>query len=1526
MSLLKSCDGIGRVALNNMFLLILSILSLLLQLFALGSFAIVGIILIYGVTLCFMALWIIFPLLFATFVLYHFKVSLWAFVFEVAGCGLFSTCFRSLCFEFVSRYKHRFAEDSFWHVIISLPVSVAELFLQPFMTRAYMILSLYTIILLVLTKRVISSTVFRLLMFTMFICGVGIWTNLYPLEQVVNHIGIFLLSRTGGFVHKVKDQLRDAVQVTWTERRQIRLFHRDVISIILISFVVLFYEMGLIVHRNNPQATRKIKFAKVLRSSAMAFAKFVDGVRLPQVFRSAHEAGMTNDEVKRINESIDEYISFWRDVGYPVDVSITADDPVTGVADGKFDAEWLIGGTNWRIHAPALKAYAQPEFRRFQHLVEEYKPSFSYQNVDNQLNSIARYFYNPVNHFPEPDDVLDVVWPMVKEIFRNSKITPIWAIYKGWNKKFNVGTYATSSKRNVLGGFRKLPRREWISRVTPRGVVDVFNNMAKYALLFDTHAQFFTKREWLRPSKWMNDVVRTPVAAMLPEYIVQMVFSAVPNKRFEYEKTPIKLGMPMKHGTFEAMWSRHSRFTKHFAGDCTAFDSTIVGPVIRLIKAVRSKGFENHRDIAAISKIIDRTYDLIEHARLVSSTTGNVHHKGSGLMTGHAATSGDNSLAMVAYYLVAWKQITGRSADEFKHYNELSVYGDDHVLSISDNAPSSWHWKNIVQTMATWGVTMREEVPSGGKGVPLTKIPFLKKMPRKPTVDDKTLLRKIFGDDFIFPEFLTYHDPLSLLSKATAAVLNQEPTYRAKRLVSFLYLTAHNKSAYDTIHSGIEKIFSHYPNIRAQQGRFVPSYERVIESWFTAHTPFESQDDELDVITLPDSMVFYGEFSVFERIIGAFSDVPDLINPALRYFGPIEYMMRTYRRELSWPKQFITVANSCATKGHLESILSNCSYDYLSKEIPNDVRETHTTLIVRHWLYMLLHNSKSYSFAFWVTGFFSKLISANFILNGHVSQTRPKFAISYYNLALIYVLNFVVLPEMPFVTTFIRQAKIPDVVGFVDDCVVAIGNRLWQSIPVSFRDIDMFLLNPLQTKFVVEAPTGSGKSTDMIWSIHLSTNVKVVVVEPRVNLTTGLAGYMNNRFPANFGYLNGEGQNDDDSSVVYVTSRFFTLASQRFMGHGFLFVVDEFHVQELDHMMACRTLLHSDEKVIFTSATPVDLNLPVLRLPSSNVYSYDRIDLAFEELGVNQTADHVGRFIYHVQTISRGHNPFMKHLIFVDSFAEMEALEHVLPGRVGTISSRGVEIPDNCTYILATSAADVGITIPNVDIVITRDCQMSDGLHGVDRYTISDGLIKQRCGRTGRTNNGWAYVLHVPRARPATVDFPANVVVRALLESGSRTLPSIGQIIWGPYNDGVALILTQFARSEPTSNLEGHIAMMMLLVEAAKKNSQWIARNPVAYQAHLNAFNGLCLDIVEYFRTGQEPTDFAPRNVVNGQDIQQSRLLMPLFRMDLRNVVGHFTQNSWRSVVIGTQSNQGLQGFAGHLISLRQARATFDLI
>lgn len=1450
---------------------------------------ILALVLSYGVAFVLSSLIVVLPVVLSIPLLYLFKVNVLTFIVHLSTFGLFSKVLGDIALKLHPTFENGSNSGSPFVRLLVLPwLTLCDIFREKLSQRIYILFSLYCLVFMVLVRRVVFSTVAKTMIFTLVGLTLCILGGVIDKHFFEGHIEPFL--------HVLFDLLQkpfltfaNASWLIYHDRKGIRRHYRNLLGLFVMTLVVSFYEAELIVHKNNPNTPRKIKFAKVLRSMSLSFAKMVEAARLPQMFRSAAEAGLSASDQDKVNSSIDGYISWLDSIGYPIDKELAEEEPVHSIAEGVYDYDWLLAGTNWRIHAPAMKMYMQPEFRRFQHLIQEYKPSFSYQNLDNQLNSIARYFHEPVSRFPDSNDVLDVVWPIVREIFEHSYITPVSAIYKTWNKKFNVGVYAVSQKRNKFGGFRKLPRREWIGMFGPKKIIEFFENFARYGLIFDTHAQFFTKREWLKPSKWMNDVVRTPVAAMLPEYVSQMVFSAVPNKRFVYEKSPIKLGMPMKHGTFSSLWSRHARFSKHFAGDCTAFDSTIVGPVIKLVKMIRSKGFESHKDYKLIEKVIDRTYDVIEKAKLVSSTSGNVYRKGSGLMTGHASTSTDNSLVMVAFYLVAWKQLTGRSAEEFRHYNELSVYGDDHVLSMSDNAPMVWTWNNIVITMKSWGVTMREEVPSGGKGVPLTKVPFLKKFPRKPTVNDLVDLKRVFGDSFEMPEFLTYHDPESMLGKALAPLLTVNPVYKAKRLQSFMYLCAHNKEVYDIFKEGLEFLFKTYPNVRAQLGKYTPSYDRVIRTWFTSSIKFDFDDDKEDLMAVDDSIVLYGEFSTFERIMGSLSDLPDLVNPALRNVGPIDYMMRLGRRELSWPKQLIARVHGCHTKGHTEAILSNCSYDFLNKEIPFDIIENDSTLLVRHWLYVALHDRKAFSLAFRLTGFFTKLISLNFMFSGYVAQTRPKFTISYYNLFLIYALNFIHVPETTLATVILMQAKIPDVVGFLDDAVTALLNKFWSKIPTSFRDLDVFLLDLTHKQFVVEAPTGSGKSTDMIESIRLCVNTKIVVIEPRVNLCTGLSAYMNSRFPARFGYITGDGTFDEDANVVYVSSRSFSMRHNQFMGKGYVFVVDEFHVDEIDHIVVVKTLSGSEERVIYTSATPKDMNIPKVVLPSMNVYGYDRKEMPLLVNGPMSTA-----YVNAIQMISRGHNPFMRHLIFVDTFRELETLEQILPGRVGTISSRGVDIPSDVVFIIATSAADVGVTIPNVDIVITRDTHFSQGSKGLALYRLPASTITQRCGRTGRTNNGFAYVLKVSSESifPDENSFRFSDITRACVETGlplvqTRTFQYFG------YDDFIIFFLRDMASRFPDVDLGGCVSLM---VNFTKARQAWENSDKNAFEGdHDDVTFKFIMSFTELLRSGLEPDVFFDEDVIKGNLGAESVLLKNFLRMDLEPLIGPLYTKLFRS-------------------------------
>jgi len=1123
-------------------------------------------------------------------------------------------------------------------------------------------------------------------------------------------------------------------------------FRKSVLAILAMKALNQAYYLGLINSRYHV-SSGKFKFSKIYKSMVLVTAQFIEGVRLPQMFRSPAEINMSAETALRIEETVQGHLDWLTSIGYPIGVEVTEDEPVLGLLDGKFDRNWLVAGSNWRIFAPQLKLYAQPEFRKFQVLVDEYRNSLSFANHDNQLKSISRYFADPSVDFPLDDEALEVIWDVVKDIFANSQITPAWYIYKQWNKKFNVGVFTVEDKRTRHGGFIKMKRRSWIQRITPKGVVEAFNNFVKYGLVFDTYQQFFTKREDLKPSKWMNDVVRTPVAAALPEYVAQMVLSAWPNKRFLFDKTPIKLGMPIRATTFETIWNAHSRFKKHYAGDCTAFDSTIVGQVIVLVKSIRKKGFENHRDFPAICKVIDRIYDSIEHGRLVSANTGNVYLKGTGLSTGHASTSTDNSLVMTSLYLVAWKALTGRSAKEFKYYNELSCYGDDHLLSIADDAPAVWTWNNIVGLMATWGVQMREEVPSNGYGVPLERLMFLRKVPRK---CDGVFLEE-FLEEFPNerpPNWVTLHDPKPLLGKAITSLTTNDPLYRAKRLQSFMYLCAHNRTTYDYFHKALEANFTRYPKVREQVGKYTPSYGKVLRVWYKSELPRDivELDSDMDVefdVNGRSPIVLYGSYGLLEQTLNLISKIPDIVTPALRNIGPINFIMKRFGSLLSWPKALIGFTNGCRNKGHLESLVSNSSYDWLSKDVPSTTYAGYSTLLVRHWLYHLLCDLKPRSFSFYIQGWFSLLISGNFLINGFVAPTRPKFTLSYRNLALVVLLNWINLPDFQ-IFEYLKLIKMPDFIGYLDDAFNSFFNYIWYVMfPTSFNDVYLAVNNSLWAgtkQTIISAPTGSGKSTSMVYQVYLSqcsmsiNEKQVIVLVPRVILATGVSKYLQSQFPVIVGYATGDETKDLDASIVYMTYGYFIASCSRWFNRGNLFIFDEFHLDETDAYVLNELLSSTSETVLYASATPKPLNLPVVEIVVNRSFTYDTTTLKMGNVDV------FNGYLALILQIDRGVNKWMKHLIFVDTRNELDFLKANLPGVVGVISSWENRLTSQDQFILATSTADVGVTIPDVDIVVTKTFRYVMGPEGLAYYKLPPELITQRSGRTGRTNNGYVYL------------------------------------------------------------------------------------------------------------------------------------------------------------------------------------------
>jgi hypothetical protein len=96
-----------------------------------------------------------------------------------------------------------------------------------------------------------------------------------------------------------------------------------------------------------------------------------------------------------------------------------------------------------------------------------------------------------------------------------------------------------------------------------------------------------------------------------------------------------------------------------------------------------------------------------------------------------------------------------------------------------------------------------------------------------------------------------------------------------------------------------------------------------------------------------------------------------------------------------------------------------------------------------------------------------------------------------------------------------------------------------------------------------------------------------------------------------------------------------------------------------------------------------------------------------------------------------------KFLIFIPDIKMGQDFLAKLPFQSSLLSSK-TSYDENSKIILSTSVSDSGLTIPSVDVVISPDFdRFVDKDEDVADFTLlSDEIIEQRKGRTGRTNNG----------------------------------------------------------------------------------------------------------------------------------------------------------------------------------------------
>jgi len=1077
------------------------------------------------------------------------------------------------------------------------------------------------------------------------------------------------------------------------------------------------------------------KWQALWNNALMDLAFAVDKIALPNFIRELP----SRFDAEGINATQEILAS----LGWPSSDNVLSDALVDAPANISAFREALLGTVpSIKQGVVSLSLSVADELKLLALEAPTYKRTEQYGTIENELESISRYFVGDEIDLPELP--VEEVFELVGSIFADSRLVPFNYIIKKWEKTYGLGPFWRDPDGRK---WRKLSRKKFIASIGGMGnMVKLWAKTFEVAPTLVPVSGVSIKSEALPEKKWAKDAVRTIVSSPIVHYIMSTIWNLEPNHRFRYWNTNIKVGMPLNGAALGLLISEHSFFDKHFAGDFSAFDSTVKGKVVEIIAKVRKKGFERHRDYAKICFLIDANYSSLLKAPLLTTSTGNIYRKGTGLSTGHSSTSMDNSLAVTIYYLIAWRELTGLSAHEFRYYNKLSNYGDDHLLSYRSTAPAAWTMENVQKCLGRFGVVLRDEEPSRD----LMQMEFLSKKWRRPTADDKN---DLINAGLKVPEFIVYHNPLKLIGKATAPSkdVKEDRRYRVKRLISYLDLCAGQPETYNKLRTAIDQVLNRPPRLRVQQ--HIPEYAEVIRKWHNPDSVVSDPDEpDTDESGVQAQIMDYTQSLGLDTLVHLVSLIPDVVNPAIYNMGYTNYLIRLFGHSVAWPCELIRRTNKVTGPSTLHSLVKMTCYDFLADNaelLTTDVSAQSPSLLLRNWLYIAFKPPKITPPGLAVLGYVDKQVAkANFVLNGYVQTVTRRYDLPILDLLLIALLSTV---QCPLALTPIMSVQFMAFSDLYEKCVDVFMKTLWSRVPPNMKESDQ-ALNALKNDIhsvTVVAPTGTGKSTtfvNYVWRFHSVDFQRVILVVPRRMLVISLVPYLRSAFNLPVEMVT-EGFAFASHFKFFVTTPQEVLLHESWLVENNLFLVDEAHVLEPAMLALQHILAKTLAKRVLLTATPSADNLAdsdmVVNLKLANTWVIVDSHSATWRPPEGQPATYSrcfwGPYRSHIIECVRSFKD-VKFLVFVVDLHQADNLAEVLPQKCCVISSRSKAIDPDAQVFIATAVADVGITLPNVSWVITSNitrAMVPSQLGGqVKLLYIDDALTKQRRGRTGRTNNG----------------------------------------------------------------------------------------------------------------------------------------------------------------------------------------------
>jgi len=328
-----------------------------------------------------------------------------------------------------------------------------------------------------------------------------------------------------------------------------------------------------------------------------------------------------------------------------------------------------------------------------------------------------------------------------------------------------------------------------------------------------------------------------------------------------------------------------------------------------------------------------------------------------------------------------------------------------------------------------------------------------------------------------------------------------------------------------------------------------------------------------------------------------------------------------------------------------------------------------------------------------------------------------------------------------------------------------------QDLPVVKEFFKFEKLWSQTNNFALQAPTGSGKSLGLPWSLLQSKLLdgQVLIVQPRriaaVSLARTLSGILNSKIGESVGYqIRFDNKSNEYTKVIYVTDGilFRLLESDPTLSRAGLVIFDEFHERTLkmDASLALLKKVQKDIrpnlKLLLTSAT-IDLDKASNSLPDCVKLSVSGrtfpVDIKYRH--------NVENLVLWKQIEKEAKKGMAAYpgdlLVFVDGVANIRKVIREIQFQkwsngclvLGLFGDMPKEQQDKVfeqnsarKIIVATNIAETSLTIPGVRIVIDSGISkvmQYDSLRSINSLLpqkISKSSADQRSGRAGRLSPG----------------------------------------------------------------------------------------------------------------------------------------------------------------------------------------------